>query len=74
MPVARVRGAARPSATGPDGEDLGEDRERRLGGRLGADVEPARTGDAVESASATPASSSRPRRRSWLRREPSAPT
>src|SRR5881227_1576542 len=36
------------AAAGADGEDLGEDRDGGLGGRVGADVEPARARDAVE--------------------------
>src|SRR5919204_3785814 len=46
-PVLRVAEPA-PGATGPQRNDLGEDRERRLRLRFGADVEPARTGDPHE--------------------------
>src|SRR5438067_9121528 len=37
-----------PVAPRPCGDDLGEDRERRLGGRVRADVEAARAGDPLE--------------------------
>ena len=60
-------------AAGAHREDLAEDRERRLLLALGADVEAAGPGDAVERRLGTPASSRRARRFSWLRREPSAP-
>lgn len=35
-------------AAGADGEDLGQDRERRLGRRVGADVESRGSGDALQ--------------------------
>jgi hypothetical protein len=57
----------------PDGEDLRQDRERGLLLGIRADVEPARAGDPLERLLGTPASRSRSRRRSWFRREPSAP-
>ena len=60
-------------AAGAHGEDLGEDRERRLGRRCRRRGRGPHGPEMRSSAaSATPSSSSRSRRRSWLRREPSA--
>ena len=46
--AASTRAAARPPRPSRDGERLGEDRERGLLVRVGADVEPARACDALE--------------------------
>ena len=66
-----LRRLQRPAvATGPHREDLRQDRQRRLGLGVGADVSPQGPEIRSRASSDTPASSSRSRRRSWLRREP----
>ena len=72
-PVLRVAQAPAVAA-GPCGDDLREDRHRRLGRRARADVEAGRPGDPLELVVGDASSRRRPRRRSWLRCEPIQPT
>ena len=75
-PRASTSRSEPPARPARDGEDLGEDRERRLGRRAPRRCR-ARTGPEMRSSSSsvTPVlDAAAPRRRSWLRREPSAPT
>ena len=72
-PLLRVAQRAA-AAAGADCEDLGQDRERRLLLRVGADVEAARAHDPRELLLRHAGLEQPPRRRVVVRREPSAPT
>ena len=55
-----------PTSAVPFGDDLGQDREGRLGRCTPAEVEPDRPAQPARSASLTPASSRRARRSAWV--------
>ena len=64
---------ARPLPAGAQGDDLGADRDRRLLGRAGADVEADGRHHPGEPASVDALLAQPPTRSSWVRREPIAP-